>query len=486
MGKETIKLTRMKRFSLLMKATLGFGVTVGLLLPTIPLTASAAPQQTNTLTHTSSSVTTPSAASSAASTASSTTGTSSTTVSQHSADVSQQSAQEKSAGNSVNEQSEESENTDETNPSDSSHTTNPSETPSTPTNPDEPTTPTEPTETEPKEEDTPGWHELNGKRYWYLSNGRLARNKLFYSHADKAWFWAEHDGSIAVNSHVSIERNTRNRKYGTISVPTDAQGRLKTGEIYYRRAWYLLDAKSATLAHGMRYLPRGSKWVYYDITDGAMTHGERYINYDRAHTGWYLFDQFTGKMAHGMRYLKKGRKWVYYDKITGIMAHGSVFINGRPYYFDRVTGRRYSGAEERNLLVHTARSFYGKHPAVRPALVRAGGKNNPVGPCAAFVWYVFNKAGLSAFHAGGTKSAWPVDNWWWYRTRGRLSMIPPVGDFAFYYWPTDARQPLVSHEGIIVRVDGSGVWVADAIFGGIGEHRTYTAALRGYGHPYWN
>lgn len=357
---------------------------------------------------------------------------------------------------------------------------------------------------------TPGWHEENSQEYWYLSNGTLATRTLFYSPRDRAWFYAEANGSIARNTDVPVLRNARKPRLGSITVYADEKGHVKTGERLYKGSWYFVDPRTAQVAHGMRYLRTGRKWVHYDINTGVMTHGEKYVTDDRAHRGWYYFDIHTGKMAHGVMHLRRGNKWVYYDihtgimahglrylnydrqhhgwyyfdRITGKMAHGSILLHGRPYYFDRITGIRRSGAYERALLVRTARSFYGRHPNASGTLGLFHGKTNPFGPCAAYVWLVFHTAGLDAFHAGGTRSGWPLDNYWWYRSRGRLSMRPQVGDFAFFWWP--GPQPGVSHEGIVVRVDRSGVWVADAIFGGIGEHHTYMNALRGYGHPYWN
>ena len=90
----------------------------------------------------------------------------------------------------------------------------------------------------------------------------------------------------------------------------------------------------------MRYVPsNGGKWVYYDATTGIMAHGERYVDYDAAHTGWYYFDPTTGKMTHGDVYVRSnGGKWVRYDRTTGIMVHGLQRQDGSWYYFDQKTG----------------------------------------------------------------------------------------------------------------------------------------------------
>ncbi|GAA0629495.1 hypothetical protein GCM10008901_00010 [Bifidobacterium pullorum] len=79
--------------------------------------------------------------------------------------------------------------------------------------------------------------------------------------------------------------------------------------------------------------------MYYDVVTGQMAHGERYVDYDREHTGWYHFDEATGAMSHGDVYLRSnGGKWVRYDKITGIMVKGLHKQDGAWYYFDPITG----------------------------------------------------------------------------------------------------------------------------------------------------
>ena len=138
-----------------------------------------------------------------------------------------------------------------------------------------------------------GWLAANGKQYWY-ENGRIASNKEVFDPGSNAWYWVDADGAMA---------------------------------------------------RGMRYIPsNGGKWVYYDWITGQMAHGERYVDYDREHTGWYLFDQTTGAMCHGDVYIQSnGGKWVRYDRITGKMVKGLHRQDDAWYYFDPVTGAMQRG-----------------------------------------------------------------------------------------------------------------------------------------------
>lgn len=93
------------------------------------------------------------------------------------------------------------------------------------------------------------------------------------------------------------------------------------------------------MAKGMTFVSsNGGKWVYYDLTSGKMQYGERFVNYDRSHTGWYHFDECTGAMTHGFYYNSSQHKWVYYDRFSGQMMYGEQYINNHWYDFDGSTG----------------------------------------------------------------------------------------------------------------------------------------------------
>lgn len=344
-----------------------------------------------------------------------------------------------------------------------------------------------------------GWVLRDGVRYWY-DHGNIVKNKRIYVARDKATY------------------------------QLDGQGRMVLGEYYdsATRSWYYFSKRNGHMLTGMIRIaaPNGGKWVFYDFNTGAMAHGERYLDYDRAHTGWYLFDRYTGARMTGWQLLE-GRRWVYYgsdgrmlkgeryidggwyylnditgerlygwqtvkgkdvfyDRATGRMVHGARMIDGRPYYFDDYTGRRFTRADLINRLLAQARSSYGKNIDAPGILAANGGLICPFGPCMSWVWWVFHESGLGIFLADGAASGWPHHNFDWYRTRGRVSMQAQVGDIAFYKWPGWADAYSASHAAIVVSVNGGRVTVADAMAGGIWERPSYTYVLVGYAHPYWD
>ena len=193
-----------------------------------------------------------------------------------------------------------------------------------------------------------GWLAANGKQYWY-ENGRIASNKEVFDPGANAWYWVDADGAMARGMRYIPSNGGKWVYYDWVT------GQMAHGERYvdYDRehtGWYYFDPVTGAMAKGMRHLDsNGGKWVYYDWVTGQMAHGERYVDYDREHTGWYYFDPVTGAMAKGMRHLdSNGGKWVYYDWITGIMAHGERYVDYDKehtgwYLFDQTTGAMYHG-----------------------------------------------------------------------------------------------------------------------------------------------
>ncbi|RYQ30308.1 Surface protective antigen SpaA [Bifidobacterium pseudolongum subsp. globosum] len=324
-----------------------------------------------------------------------------------------------------------------------------------------------------------GVYTENGKRYFYdkVTGGRVSG----------VWRMLNEDG-----------QGTRWVYYST------ADGTMQFGEQYlnYDRehtGWYYFDTCTGKMAHGVIWVnSSGGKWVYYHIKNGKMQYGQQYLNYDREHTGWYYFDTCTGKMAHGFTSLpasgKDAAKTVYYHAQSGKMQYGGHLINNRPYYFDKNTGRKYSGTEVVNTLVRTARNYCHSNLNASNALVSAGGIFCPKGPCMSFVWCVYHYSGMDVFLANGTSAAgqpsgYPDDYYNWYARNGRLTRTPRVGDIAFFYfssgagWATNA-----SHAALVVGVNGSKVTVIDAAFYNIAERvasnsgGTYPLP-KAYGHP---
>lgn len=180
-----------------------------------------------------------------------------------------------------------------------------------------------------------GWITENGGSRWY-DQGIRAEGKMILDVAAGQWYWAQpYGGAIAKNTDVFVPTNN-----GGKWIRTDDDGHFMRGEDYRYGGWYYFDPVTAAMRKGVVYVgSNGGKWVYYDVVNGQMAHGERYLSYDAEHTGWYLFDRYTGAMFHGDTWLTaNGGKWVRYDRYTGKMVKGLQYQDGSWYYFDPVTG----------------------------------------------------------------------------------------------------------------------------------------------------
>lgn len=337
------------------------------------------------------------------------------------------------------------------------------------------------------------------------------------------------NGTMAVSKDVFISSSPNNRKDG-IWVRFDENGNLVKGEDHRNGGWYYFDEETGAMAKGVKHISSNNgKRVYYDVVTGKMAHGEAHLNYDKEHTGWYYFDQNTGKMAHDFVYLRQHDKWVYYDKITGKMQYGEHYINdgwyymkpvtgalakgrtwldagkkwvyydktssrmihggaildGHHYFFDPHTGAQYNKQQIIDRLTSQARALLNQHPDCPGVLAANGGLICPFGPCMAFVWYIFHSAGLDIFLCDGAKTGWPHHNYDWYRSRGRVSHTPHVGDIAFWkFGDAWAHDYDASHAGVVVEVNGRNVIIIDAAYGDIGIRSAYNGA--NYAHPYYD
>ena len=203
-------------------------------------------------------------------------------------------------------------------------------------------------------------------------------------------------------------------------------------------------------------------------------------------------------MAHGFTWLpasgKDAAKTVYYHAQSGKMQYGGQLINNRPYYFDKHTGRKYSGNEVVNTIVRTARNYRRSNLNSSGSLVSAGGIFCPKGPCMSFVWCVYHYSGMDVFLANGTSAAgrpsgYPDDYYDWYARNGRLTHTPRVGDVAFFYFSSGAGWARnASHAALVVGVNGNRITVIDDAFYSIDERiasnsgGTYPMP-KAYGHP---
>ena len=179
-------------------------------------------------------------------------------------------------------------------------------------------------------------HSINGwdtKKEHYYEKGQQVRSKEIYDAKDRNWYWIDENGFVARNKDVYLQSN------GGKWVRYDAAGHMVKGEDYRYGAWYYFDTATGAMAKGITHIPSNDgKWVYYDLTTGKMLYGERYVNYDKSHTGWYHFDERTGTMSHGFYFNSPQHKWVYYDHASGQMQYGEQLINGHWYDFDESTG----------------------------------------------------------------------------------------------------------------------------------------------------
>lgn len=178
------------------------------------------------------------------------------------------------------------------------------------------------------------WVTKNGQKYWWDSDGSLARSKEIYDPESNAWYWIDSDGTMAHDKDVYLRSN------GGKWVRYDSNGHMVKGEDYRYGGWYYFDVTTGAMAKSISYVPSsGGKKVCYDWVTGKMLYGEQYVDHDRKIAGWYLFDRKTGAMTYGDVYLRSnGGKWVRYDRSFGKMVKGLQKQDGAWYYFDETTG----------------------------------------------------------------------------------------------------------------------------------------------------
>ena len=318
-----------------------------------------------------------------------------------------------------------------------------------------------------------GWKNEEGKTYYY-KDGEKYKGELY---ENGYWYFLDSDtGELKRNGFAYLRDNNKWCYY-------NKAGQMLYGEACINAGWYYLTPETGAVTYKFQYLSDGNKWVYYGAIDGRMNYGEQYID-----AGWYYLTPGTGAVDYEWSYIPTQNKWVYYDPINGRMQYGQHKIDGKWYYFDECTGRVYSENEIANRLVRMAYSELHKNTNVVEAIQKAGGIVCPYGPCMTFVWYTFNKAGLSGFLCDGAITGYPHHNYDWYNCRGKNTWVPKVGDIAFFRWNgwADEIGASSSHAGIIVGVNGGYIQVIDAMADGLGPHN-YSMndyALIGYANPF--
>lgn len=210
------------------------------------------------------------------------------------------------------------------------------------------TIPTPPsTSINPPSQDYTGWVHRGNDAYWF-QNGRLATNREIYTGG--CWYWVGSNGKMAKG--VTLIPAGRGTKWVYYDINS---GRMQYGERYlnYDRehtGWYNFHPVTGEMIKGItKVASNGGKTVYYDVITGKMRYGEQHVNYNNSLLGWYYFDTVTGAMQRGVRWVpSNGGKWVYYDIRTGKMRYGSLYLNYDRehtgwYYFDPISGKMAHG-----------------------------------------------------------------------------------------------------------------------------------------------
>lgn len=174
-----------------------------------------------------------------------------------------------------------------------------------------------------------GWHEVNGKLYYFKDSGAMATGWQYIDHGDgdsdswsePEWYYFSNSGQMSVSKEQKINGK---------SYIFDEQGRMLTG-------W--IDNESHTSA---KYGDiSGASDLRYHGDDGSGVEGWQYLtNPDNTEEGWYYF---VGGRAYSTKY--KGKK------LDDDYALAS--ISGKTYCF-RTDGRIYTGLLELN----DGRKFY--------------------------------------------------------------------------------------------------------------------------------
>ena len=226
--------------------------------------------------------------------------------------------------------------------------------------------PQEASQEQPQEQPLVGWHEQDGKRFFYNEDGTLHTGWL---HTEGHWYWADTStGQIATgwrlinnvwywlspqSGTMADSRTLTNGKWSDFSASgawigyasgwdyRDGKwywlesGTRSLGWKYVRGAWYWMDTQGVCVQNQIRQINGAwhafsssgamgqNGWCVADGSwclasdSGALKRGWQYLN-----GTWYCLDPGTYRMCTG--YLRVGNK-SYYFKTSGAMALGWVF-----------------------------------------------------------------------------------------------------------------------------------------------------------------
>lgn len=195
-------------------------------------------------------------------------------------------------------------------------------------------------------------------------------------------------------------------------------GKAASGLKQINGAWYYFNpGTKGMVSSKFVYISNDKKTCYFG-KDGKMRFGEQ-----KMYGFTYLFDSKTGARTDSKLMNVSGNKTIYYNRL-GHLAKGEELINGKWYFFDPSSGAQMSVSQIIDHFEKQARSVLGSYNGrqFEDALLAAGGKLcwGVRGQwCGAYLWWAFNKAGLTHFYAGGKPLSQPQHVYDYYASIGR-------------------------------------------------------------------
>ena len=203
--------------------------------------------------------------------------------------------------------------------------------------------------------DEPGWMTIQGKKYYFNANGKLASGNTTIN--GKQYYFNPKDNSLAVglttigkNTYLfdknnqmlkGFQRFTNNGVKQTSYFSKKNGAMLKSfRKIKLNGKWnrYYFSKKNGAMLTSLRKIKTNGKWYryYFSRKNGVMLTGFRTLTINGKKYKVYLSKK-TGRMLTGWRKIKVNGKWhrYYFSKKTGSKMIGWHRINGRRHYFSK-------------------------------------------------------------------------------------------------------------------------------------------------------